>query len=188
MGRQSPEHKIQVAICDVLTYGLPKGSIFWAVPNGGSRSKFTAKNGRTFSLEAKRLKDEGVKPGVSDLMILCEGRLICLEVKTEKGRQSPAQKEWEREVTAAGGLYRVVRSTDDVRTFLTMVIPTFRARLGKNSQSNQSRHTCLTVSGEEFNEALGNDSLAQPENDIDAWLKGEASNEAKGGRAGNKAA
>lgn len=163
MGRQSPEHNIQVAICDVLTYGLPKGAIFWAVPNGGSRSKFTAKNGRTFSLEAKRLKDEGVKPGVSDLMILCEGRLICLEVKTEKGRQSPAQKEWEQEVTAAGGLYRVVRSTDDVRTFLTMVIPTFKARLGTSA-------------------------TAQPENDIDAWLKGEASNEAKGGRAGNKAA
>ena len=165
MPRKSPEHDIQVAICDLLTYGLPKGAIFWAVPNGGTRSQFKTKNGRTFSLEGKRLKDEGVKAGVSDLMILCEGRLICLEVKTEKGRQSPAQKEWEQEVTAAGGLYRVVRSTDDVREFLTMVIPTFKARLGGSAHGVQDAT-----------------------NDIDEWLQGGSSNEAKGGRTGNKAA
>lgn len=138
MGRQSPEHKIQVAICDVLTYGLPKGAIFWAVPNGGSRSQITTKSGRKFSLEGKRLKDEGVKAGVADMMILWEGRLICLEVKTEKGRQSTAQKEWEAEVTEAGGLYKIVRSTDDVRSFLTMVIPTFKARLGAGVRSVES--------------------------------------------------
>ena len=165
-GKKSPEHKIQVAICELLHYCLPQDATFWAVPNGGSRSQFTTKNGRTFSLEGKRLKDEGVKPGVSDLMILWQGRLICLEVKTEKGRQSKAQKEWEAEVTASGGLYRVVRSTDDVRAFLSMVIPTFKARMGCHKQLTQF----------------------DTENDIDAWLKGEASNEAKAGCSKNKAA
>lgn len=144
------EHKIQVAICELLHYGLPADATFWAVPNGGSRSQFTAKNGKTFSLEAKRLKDEGVKSGVSDLMILWKGRLLCLEVKTEKGRQSPAQKEWERTITECGGLYRVVRSVDDVREFLSMAIPTFKARLGQN--------------------------LSQERNDIDDWFEGRSSN------------
>lgn len=182
---QFEEHKIQKSICDVLTYGLPRGAIFWATPNGSSRKQKTGKNGRKFSLEGKRLKDEGVKPGVSDLMILCEGRLICLEVKTEKGRQSPAQKEWEQEVTAAGGLYKVVRSTDDVRAFLTMVIPTFRARLG---QSN----TELTIAPHKVPKKSLTGETAQAvrsdRNDIDDFLEGKLSKEAKAGCAGNKAA
>lgn len=132
MAYNHEEHTIQKGIVNVLTYGLPKDAAFWAVPNGGTRKTITTKGGKTISLEGMRLKAEGVKSGVSDLMILWRGRLICLEVKTEKGRQSRNQKDWEEEITQAGGLYKVVRSVDDVRSFLTMVIPTFKARLGMN--------------------------------------------------------
>lgn len=161
--RGNPEHKIQVAIVELLKRALPKDAMFFAVPNGGERRMFTdKKTGKTFNLQGKRLKDEGVVSGVSDLIILWAGRMICLEVKAGKGRQSDSQKEWEARATECGAIYRVVRSTDEVREFLTMVIPTFKARLGSN--------------------------LSDAPNDIDDWLQGRSSTEAKAGDCGDKAA
>lgn len=125
--RRSVEHRIQKAICELLHYALPPDAMFWAVPNGGSRSKITAKNGKTFSLEAKRLKDEGVTAGVADLHILWGGRLICLEVKTPngpdstKGYQSEAQRNWETRIVACGGIYRTVRGVDEVKELLDLL-------------------------------------------------------------------
>lgn len=119
--RSHEEHNIQKAICVYLGMSLPKDAAFWAVPNGGNRPDIITKNGRKFSLEGARLKAEGVRPGVADLMILWGGRLICLEVKTAKGRQSEAQKAWEQHITTCGALYRVVRSVDEVKDFLDMV-------------------------------------------------------------------
>jgi hypothetical protein len=121
MKRNDEEHKIQVAICAYLDFRLPPDATYWAVPNGGARTRITGKNGRTFSLEGKRLKDEGVKSGVSDLMILWAGRLICIEVKAAKGRQSENQKEWEQTAIACGAVYRVVKSLDDVKGLLDML-------------------------------------------------------------------
>ena len=132
MKRNNEEHKIQVGIVNYLSLALPPDATYWAVPNGGARSQFVTKNGRSFSLEGKRLKDEGVVSGVSDLMILWAGRLICIEVKTPKGRQSQNQKDWEERIITCGAVYRVVRSIDDVKNLLDLlgcVKP--KARLGK---------------------------------------------------------
>lgn len=152
------EHAIQKAICNYLHVALPRDAIFWAVPNGGTRPDFTTKSGRTFSLEGKRLKDEGVKAGVADLHILWAGRLIALEVKTAKGGQSKNQQDWETACTLAGGVYRIVRSVDEVKALLDMLGCTKRARLG-----------------------------AQAKNEFDAWFEGRASHEAKAGCRENKA-
>jgi len=166
--RNNPEHQIQVAICELLSRALPKDALFFAVPNGGERRMFTdPKTGRKFNLQGKRLKDEGVVRGVSDLIILWAGRMICLEVKAGRGSQSDAQKEWEARATECGAVYRVVRSTDEVREFLTMVIPTFKARLGESAKA-------AFLSGET--------------NDIDDGLTGGSSPKAKAGDDRNKAA
>lgn len=120
MTRRSIEHKIQKDICKLLRYALPADATFWAVPNGGSR-----KGG---AIEGKRLKDEGVTAGVADLHILSRGKLICLEVKTPKGleskegKQSDSQIEWQKTITQCGGLYAVVRSVDEVKALLDMII------------------------------------------------------------------
>lgn len=80
--------------------------LLFAVPNGGYRN----------AIEAKRMKLEGIIPGVSDLILLIASEgysSLCIEVKIQKGRQSTLQKEWQKEAEKAGNKYVVVRSLDD---------------------------------------------------------------------------
>lgn len=78
----------------------------FAVPNGGARN----------TLEAARLKAEGVRAGVADILICVpRGGYGCLglEFKTARGRQSDAQKAWQAAFEQAGNMYAVVRSVGE---------------------------------------------------------------------------
>lgn len=64
------------------------------------------------------------KPGVPDIIVCVpkitdNGRIvgifIGLEVKNEKGRQSPVQKQAQADIKNAGGHYYIVRSISDVK-------------------------------------------------------------------------
>lgn len=101
------EHKLQCACVQWfnLQHRDLRGLLF-AVPNGGARSKATA----------GKLKAEGVVPGVADLILLVPKQwafALCIEMKTDKGRQSPEQKAWQTIVEAQGYRYAVCRSFDD---------------------------------------------------------------------------
>ena len=48
--------------------------------------------------------------GSPDVLVIAGGRFVGLEVKTERGRQSEAQRRWAAACEAAGGRYAVVRS------------------------------------------------------------------------------
>lgn len=74
--------------------------LLFSVPNGGSRNP----------IEAKRLKAEGLIPGVSDLIFLWKGNSYFIEMKTDKGHQQRNQVEWQRIVEAQGFRYFVCRS------------------------------------------------------------------------------
>lgn len=53
-------------------------------------------------------------PGESDLTVFCKGgRTVFLEVKTPTGRQSKAQKHFEKHIKSLGYEYYVVRSVED---------------------------------------------------------------------------
>lgn len=80
----------------------PKHIIF-SVPNGGTRSK----------REAMKFKATGLVAGVSDLIVIQPNRCIFVEVKTEIGKQSDKQKEFETTVKNLGFEYIVVRSLED---------------------------------------------------------------------------
>ena len=59
---------------------------------------------------------EGVTKGVADLLLHIPSQgffSLAIEMKTEKGRQSPEQKTWQRYFEAAGGIYLIVRSFDE---------------------------------------------------------------------------
>lgn len=58
--------------------------------------------------------------GQPDIFLILNGRFIGIEVKTRTGRQSEAQKQWQRNCERAGGLYILARSVDDVRNRLIM--------------------------------------------------------------------
>ena len=65
----------------------PELALLYHIPNGGRRD----------SVEARHLKEQGVKPGVPDLCLpVPRGAYhgAYLEMKTEKGRISEAQKWW----------------------------------------------------------------------------------------------
>jgi penicillin-binding protein-related factor A (putative recombinase) len=59
--------------------------------------------------------------GTSDIIGIFHGYMICLEIKTKKGRVSPEQKAFLEEMTALGAFCRVIRSLDEAVSFLTLV-------------------------------------------------------------------
>jgi hypothetical protein len=59
-------------------------------------------------------KLQGRSSGVADLTWICpDNRTIHIELKTEIGRQSKAQKEWQNMVEARGHTYHLVRSLEE---------------------------------------------------------------------------
>ena len=95
---------------------IPEKLLF-AVPNGGSRNK----------LEAINLKRQGVKSGVSDVLLLIpKGGFasLCLEFKTKTGKQSDEQKEFQKQAENCGSKYVIVRSVKEaiekVREYLKL--------------------------------------------------------------------
>lgn len=89
--------------------------LFFAVSNGGARNAWTA----------KILKDEGVRAGVSDLILLIPkhgyaGLLI--ETKKPDGSQSESQKEFERLATKFKYLYVIVRNQEDFERLMMWYI------------------------------------------------------------------
>lgn len=100
--KNTPEHNLQVQVINLLRnyYGL----CVFAVPNGGSRNLF----------EARNLKNEGVTAGVSDLILVLNGVVVFLELKAGRNKQQETQKLFEKKVKGLGHQYYVVRSLDDV--------------------------------------------------------------------------
>lgn len=101
------ESKFQQAIVQALHYN----KIFcFSVPNG-TKLKIT---------QARKAKIEGMTAGVSDLIILLPKRTVFVEIKNPngKGRQSPAQKEFEQTVKNLGFEYYIWDKWEQVDKFL----------------------------------------------------------------------
>lgn len=58
------------------------------------------------------LRAMGMVAGVSDLLWLHKGILYCIELKTETGRQSDAQKAWSKAITNQSGVYILINNLD----------------------------------------------------------------------------
>jgi hypothetical protein len=130
---KASEHQIQCAVArylDLALDGVPN-CIWWAVPNGGTFASRIDSSGKRVSVAAAKAKREGLKPGVSDIMVLWGGRLICIELKTKTGRQSPEQKQWADDATVAGAAYYVARSVEQVEEFLDAAGLPLRARTSR---------------------------------------------------------
>jgi hypothetical protein len=63
--------------------------------------------------QAMRLKSMGLRAGASDLLVVLKNKVIFLEVKTPTGRQSEAQKIFQKIVESLGHEYYIVRSVDE---------------------------------------------------------------------------
>jgi hypothetical protein len=110
IGRKKPVHResqLQRECVKWFRLQYPAlGHMLFAVPNGGSRN----------AREAGIMKDEGVVPGVSDLILLLPRKgygSLCLECKTPDGQQSYNQAAWQGSCEASGNKYVIFRSVDD---------------------------------------------------------------------------
>jgi len=77
----------------------------FAVPNGGNRNM----------LEALKMKREGIYPGISDLILLVSRKdcnTLCIEMKTERGKQSAEQKSWQEYAEKHGNKYIICRTLE----------------------------------------------------------------------------
>lgn len=102
------EADIQAEFINKIKILFPKipDKLIFAVPNGGTRDP----------KEAINLKRQGVKAGVSDLILLVPRNgygSLCIEFKTATGKQSEHQKEFQQQAEAAGNKYVIARSVMD---------------------------------------------------------------------------
>lgn len=99
------EARIQAEFFEKVPLFFPNlpDKLLFAVPNGGSRNK----------IEAVNLKRQGVKPGISDVILLIPKKgyaSLTLEFKTDKGKQSKEQEDFQRQAEMCGNKYVIVRS------------------------------------------------------------------------------
>ena len=101
------ESRIQQACIRWFRLQYPKlALVMFSVPNGGARRR----------IEGAIMKAEGVTRGVADLLLLYPSKHyhgLAIEMKTQKGRQQPSQKIWQRAVEDAGYKYIIVRSIEE---------------------------------------------------------------------------
>ena len=61
------------------------------------------------------LQGLGCYLGVTDLIAVKDGRVLFIELKTARGRQSQHQKKFQADLEAAGGEYVLCRGVDELR-------------------------------------------------------------------------
>ncbi|MFQ5439681.1 MAG: VRR-NUC domain-containing protein [Paracoccaceae bacterium] len=105
--RGTPEADLQRAVVQALRFALPRTAIIHH-----SANEVTAPGPRGAKRQAI-LVGMGVHPGFADLMVLCDARVLFLELKSRKGKLSPAQEAFRDAVTAQGHGWALVRSLDD---------------------------------------------------------------------------
>jgi len=110
------EGDIQEACVNWFRLSYPNYVVF-AVPNGGTRN----------SREAIQLKREGALAGVADLVIVIEGAVLFVEMKTEYNKQQETQKIFQKNVERLGHKYVVCHS---LREFILEVERFIKDRYG----------------------------------------------------------
>ena len=105
--RGTPEADLQRSVVTALKFALPKTAIIHHCAN-----EVTEPGPRGAKRQAI-LVGMGVHPGFADLRVLCDSRVLFLELKSLKGRLSPNQEAFRDTVLAQGFGWALVRSVDD---------------------------------------------------------------------------
>lgn len=103
------ESDLQKAIVEYLEL---MGVYFFAINNE------MAGGGKSAKIRMQHFKAMGLRAGASDLVLVLREKVVFMEVKTEKGRQSESQKTFQMVVESLGHRYEVVRSVGDVEKLL----------------------------------------------------------------------
>ena len=110
MKLKTSEHSLQVTVLAYLTYNARSDVNVVAIPNAARRSLRMG----------ARMKAEGLQSGVADLCIMLPGgKVAWLELKTDRGRQSIAQKGFEAKCKRLDHPYALARTLDEAIAALT---------------------------------------------------------------------
>jgi hypothetical protein len=122
------EHQEQVALFKWAEYAVgrwPVLELLYAIPNGGLRParQRTDRRGRRvrYSVEAQKLRAEGVKSGVPDICLpVASGPFhgLYIELKTRTGSPSEVQRRWVAALTRQGYRAEVCRGWEQARTVI----------------------------------------------------------------------
>ena len=111
--RKSPEHQFQCELMAYLAVNKRPELVVFAIGNGELRHINVA----------KRLKAEGVLPGVADICIMMEeGQVAWLELKAKGGRMSDEQLGFQAQCKRLGHPYACV----DSMGYATIVLMSWR--------------------------------------------------------------
>lgn len=104
------EASAQSDIVNYLAMERTKGNLFYQRVNTTG----------TFDPKTKTYRSlaPGVHAGFPDIVVIKNGRMIFLEVKSNSGSQSSEQKEIEKELIAQGAEYYIVRTLNFVERIL----------------------------------------------------------------------
>jgi hypothetical protein len=105
---QPSELQIQIALVARLKLLARKDVLWFHVPNGELRDKRTA----------AKLKAMGALPGVSDLIFICNKKILCLELKASGRKPSIEQLAFAARVSESGGCFEYADSLDDAVAIL----------------------------------------------------------------------
>ena len=101
------EENLQIECVRWYELKYPKfGKLLHASPNGGKRD----------AREAARFKAMGTRPGFPDLILLFPASgysYLAIEMKSEKGKQSEYQKQYQDLIENTGAKYVICRSFDE---------------------------------------------------------------------------
>src|ERR1035437_10662331 len=102
------EVDIQLAVCEYLALKQAMKQLYFWRQN--TIPPTFMKNGQ---MQFRRMPKFSVN-GVPDVIVLCRGTFIGLEIKSEKGRQSAHQFLFEKKCKEAGCEYYIIKSLEDV--------------------------------------------------------------------------
>jgi hypothetical protein len=131
---RAPEPKelqLHIALAERLRWQVRPGVIWMHIPNGELRED---------ALGAK-LKAMGVRPGVADLMFIWRDKaaaldLLFLELKARRGRQTPAQKQFQTDCGVINVRYEIRSDIDSAVELLQQheILPRPRNKGGDNNE------------------------------------------------------
>lgn len=104
--KESEEQTAIIEWANIMQYRVPELALLYHVPNGGSRNV----------VEAKRLKAQGVKSGVPDLVLpVARGKYhgLYIELKRSGGRPSENQLWWISRLNDQGYAARICYGADE---------------------------------------------------------------------------
>jgi hypothetical protein len=107
------EHQLQKQVMAYIERERATPDIYaFAIPNAGLRSLRMG----------ARMKAEGLRAGMADIGVMLPlGRIVWLEMKSHKGRQSIEQKGFEARCERLGHPYAVAKNFDEAVMFLKHV-------------------------------------------------------------------